>query len=326
MTRRLGLLSLLAALLWVSTGMSGQDRSGDRASAVHGQRRLAALHRRHPRHEVLAARSDQRLQLQQARSRLALQDRQPRPASRVQARRHAARWSRASLYTTAGTRRVGRRARRQDRRADLGAQPCAKASAPPIAPRQLSGRGVVVLDRRQGRRAHPLRHDRLPPGRAQREDRRDRSARFGKDGVVDLKDGAVFGNGPADRSRDRRDRPALDADRRRRTSSSSARRSSEGTTVDDAQQHQGPGARVRRADRQAALDVQHDPAPGRVRQRHVGERVVGDQRQHRRVDADHGRRGARPRLSAGRRRRRRTTTAAIAPATTCSATASSASI
>ena len=37
------------------------------------------------------------------------------------------------------------------------------------------------------------------------------------------------------------------------------------------------------------------------------------------------RRGARPRLPAGRRRRRRTSTAAIVPATTCSARASSAS-
>ena len=54
------------------------------------------------------------------------------------------------------------------------------------------------------------------------------------------------------------------------------------------------------ADRQAAVDVQHDPAPGRIRQRHVGERLVGGQRQHRRVDADHRRRGARAGLSAGR--------------------------
>ena len=74
----------------------------------------------------------------------------------------------------------------------------------------------------------------------------------------------------------------------------------EGATVSDAQQHQGPGARVRRADRQAALDVQHDSAARRVRQRHVGERFVGGQRQHRRVDADHRRRGARPGLPAGR--------------------------
>ena len=42
-----------------------------------------------------------------------------------------------------------------------------------------------------------------------------------------------------------------------------------------------------------ALDVQHHSAAGRVRQRHVGERIVGGQRQHRRVDADHRRRGTR---------------------------------
>ena len=70
---------------------------------------------------------------------------------------------------------------------------------------------------------------------------------------------------------------------------------------EDAQQHQGPGARLRRAQRQAALDVQHDSASRRVRQRHVGEGVVGEQRQHRRLDADHGRRRARPRLPADRR-------------------------
>ena len=39
-----------------------------------------------------------------------------------------------------------------------------------------------------------------------------------------------------------------------------------------------------------SVDVQHHSAAGRVRQRHMGERLVGGQRQHRRVDADHGRR------------------------------------
>ena len=63
------------------------------------------------------------------------------------------------------------------------------------------------------------------------------------------------------------------------------------------------------------------PQAGRVRQRHVGKRVVGDQRQHRRVDADHRRRRSRPRLPAGRDRRPPTSTAAIVPATTCSARA-----
>jgi quinoprotein glucose dehydrogenase len=37
-----------------------------------------------------------------------------------------------------------------------------------------------------------------------------------------------------------------------------------------------------------------------IRQRHVGKGIVGRQRQHRRVDADHRRRGARARLPAGR--------------------------
>ena len=42
------------------------------------------------------------------------------------------------------------------------------------APRQLSGRGLAVLDRRP-RGADPLRHARLSAGRARREDRRCRS-------------------------------------------------------------------------------------------------------------------------------------------------------
>ena len=48
------------------------------------------------------------------------------------------------------------------------------------------------------------------------------------------------------------------------------------------------------------MDVQHDSASRRGRQRHVAERLVGRQRQRRRVDADHRRRGTRPRLSARR--------------------------
>ena len=121
--------------------------------------------------QVLAARSDQRHQLQQDGSRVALQDRQPRHASRVQARRHAADdQGRALRHRRHAP--LGGRARRPDRRADLVAQlprrqPRRDRAAPAVRPRR------VVLDRRQGRRAHPLRDDRLPPGRAQREERRD---------------------------------------------------------------------------------------------------------------------------------------------------------
>ena len=61
--------------------------------------------------QVLAARSDQRRQLQQARSRVALQDRQPRHASRVQARRHAAGGQGRALHDRRHA-PLGRRARR----------------------------------------------------------------------------------------------------------------------------------------------------------------------------------------------------------------------
>ena len=90
---------------------------------------------------LLAARSDQRQQLQPARSRVAVQDRQPRHAPRVQARRHAADGQGRHLRHRRHA-PLGRRARREDRRDDLGARREAKARAPWHAPRQLSGRGL----------------------------------------------------------------------------------------------------------------------------------------------------------------------------------------
>ena len=49
-------------------------------------------------------------------------------------------------------------------------------------------------------------------------------------------------------------------------------------------------ARLQRADRQDGLELPHDSAAGRVRQRHVGERVVGVHRPHQRLGADDARR------------------------------------
>ena len=70
---------------------------------------------------LLAARSDQRLELQQARSRVAVQDRQPGPAAGIQSGRHAADGQRRPLrHGRHAARR--RRARCGYRRADLGAQ------------------------------------------------------------------------------------------------------------------------------------------------------------------------------------------------------------
>ena len=228
------------------------------------------------------------------------------------------------LYTTGGTRRSVIALDGEDGRADLGAQP-ARGTRAAVAPRQLSGRGAVVLDRRQRRRAHPLRDDRLSARRAQREDRRaDPVVRHGRHR---RSEGRRRERHAASRSIWRPARSACTPRRpSSRTSSIVGSSFREGAHRQHAQQHQGARARVRRPHRQAAVDVQHDSAARRVRQRDVGERVVGDQRQRRRLDADHGRRGARPGRICRSRRRRRTTTAAIGPATTCSPKASSASI
>ena len=90
---------------------------------------------------------------------------------------------------------LGRRARREDRRADLGATACAKGTRAAIAPRQLSGRGAVLLDRRQGRRPRPVRHDRLTAWSQLNAKPAQPITSFGKNGIVDLKEGVVFGTG-----------------------------------------------------------------------------------------------------------------------------------
>ena len=133
---------------------------------------MADLRRRSRQHALLAARSDQRGQLQQARGRLALQDRQPRAAARVQLRVHAADGRAASSTSTAGIAPRRRRARRGDRRDDVDAQRATKGTRGEAAPRQLSGRGLAYWTDGRERQPHPLRHARLPAGRARREDRR----------------------------------------------------------------------------------------------------------------------------------------------------------
>ena len=79
-------------------------------------------------HALLAARSDQRRQLQQARGRVAVQDRQPRPAARVQARGDAADGERRALHDRRHAPR-GRRARRRPPASCCGCTASAKARA-----------------------------------------------------------------------------------------------------------------------------------------------------------------------------------------------------
>ena len=178
--------------------------------------------------------------------------------SRVQARRHAADGRTASLYATAGTRRSVV-ALDAHRRAALGPLASAKASA--AATRRASfGPRPRALDRWPGRRAHHLRHARLPAGRAQRQDR---------PADQDVRQGRRRRSEGRRRLRQRTSRsisrPARSAStRRRRSSTTSSHRLVDEGRDDrhDAQQHQGARPRVRRAHRQAALDLQHHSAPG----------------------------------------------------------------
>ena len=96
------------------------------------------------------------------------------------------------LYATAGTRRsiVALDAKTGEL---MWAFSMREGNRAAIAPRQLSGRGLVLLDGWTRRRSRPVRHDRLSPRRAQRAHRRAGSS-FGKNGVVDLKEGVVFGS------------------------------------------------------------------------------------------------------------------------------------
>ncbi len=87
-----------------------------------------------------------------------------------------------TLYMTGGTRRavVAIDARTGEQKWVYSLDEGRRAE---MAPRVLSGRGLSVLDRRQGRRAHHLRHHRLPPRSIEREDRpADSNVRQGRHG------------------------------------------------------------------------------------------------------------------------------------------------
>ena len=164
-----------------------------------------------------------------------------------------------------------------------------------------------VLDRRP-RGTHPVRHARLPPDRAQREDRRRPSPGFGANGVVDLKLDDDQAIDPMNGEIGLHATPMV-----ARNVVIVGAAGKTGANPKSFQNVKGLRPRIRRQDRQAAVDLPHDSAAGRVRQRDVGERVVGLHRQHRRLGPDLDRRGARPRVPARSRCRPATTTAAIGP-------------
>ena len=217
---------------------------------------------------------------------MAVQDRQFRHAARIQARRHAADGERRALHDGRDAPRR-RRARRQDGRNPVGLQHARRQTRGYLAAAAFRSRRIL-LDRRSRRRAHPLHHDGLSAGGAECQDRQ--------------ADPLIW------------PRPAWSISRSAYTPARASRSISEtgeaglhstalmvkdavivgvsmkeGHTPVTHDNTKGAVRAYRRPHRQADVDLQHDSSPGRIRQRYLGERLVGDQRQHRRVDADVGR-------------------------------------
>ena len=110
------LAAILAGVLWMSIGTSGQSNPAPSTKNGEWPHYTADLRGT----QVLAARSDQREQLQGPRGRLALQDRQPRHTSRIQAGRYAADGRRRAVHDGRHA-PLRRRTRRSHRRAAVGA-------------------------------------------------------------------------------------------------------------------------------------------------------------------------------------------------------------
>ena len=213
----------------------------------------------------------------------------------------------------------GRRARRRHRRAAAGCTARTRARAARTRRGSCPGRGLAYWT--DGREARILY---VTPGyRLVALDAKTGAlvAGFGENGVVDLKKdddqeidlitGEVGLHSTPIVAQERRDR---------------RRRAPIGRRAARAGERERLRPRLRRADRQAPVDLPHDSAARRVRQRHVGEGLVDLHRQHRRVGADLGRRRARPRVPAGRTADRRLLRRPSSRATACSARASSPSI
>ena len=239
-------------------------------------------------------------QLQQARSRVALQDRQPRSASRDQARRHAASWSRAcSMRPPARAAPSSRSTRRTGEMKWIYSMDEGER-ATRWAPRQLSGRGLSYWTDGKGdeRVIYVTTGYRLVSLNAKTGQP---VAGFGTNGVVDLKVGASSINGKqADLEKSEiglHSTPTVvdDIDHRRLVDVRRPRLRL---------QHQRARARPARSTRAPASSCGAFDTASR-RRGEFGyetweERLVGLDRQQRRVDADHGRPGSRPRLPAGR--------------------------
>ena len=293
----------------------GRFRSG--AARRARQRRVADLRGRPRQHEILAPRSDRPRQLRRPGDRVALAVRGRRaqpddagrlrvarrlavdlrraepPRSRALARRPAAHHHELQGHPADGRRPalhqhadVGRgRHRRADGRDAVGPQPeeLRGRHDDDVRPLEPTRRGVLVERPGPERRADLLRHRQRLSRLRRREERPALRRLRGR------RPAGPDGGHPARGAR--RARLAERAALLRPVSAHRVRGHGGDADVDLQLQHP-PGdaarldARLRRAQRPHALDVPHDPAGRRVRQRDLGRRFLARDRQGGRVDDD----------------------------------------
>ena len=254
-------------------------------------------------------------QLQQARGRVAVQDRRARSAAGVQLPVDAADGQRRRLlHRRLAPRR--RRARRRHRRDAVDAQPERRQARRVRAAAALRTR-ARLLDRRQASERIVY----VTPGYqmvALDAKTGVPVAGFGKNGIVDLKTEIDQPMDPITGEIGLHATPIIAKD-----VIVIGAAHLPGGAPKSRSQREGLHPRLRRPHRQASVDLPHDSAGRRVRQRHVGKGFLVVHRQRRRVGADDDRRRARTWSICRSSCRPATTTAAIVRARTSSPKASS---
>ena len=191
MTRRLWLVCLLVWLLWISTGTSGQDRAGfsRQPSPANGDWPYYTADLRGTRYSPLDQINASNYGKLEVAWRFKTDNLGPRPEYKLEGTPLAIN---GILYTTGGTRRsvialdgktgelIWAHSLREGKRAG-------------VSPRQLSGRGVAYWTDGRGdeRILYVTTGYRLVALNAKNGSM---VSAFGSDGIVDLKQGAVFGN------------------------------------------------------------------------------------------------------------------------------------
>ena len=192
MTRRLGLLCLVAALLWISTGISGQDRAGSsrQPSTATGDWTHYTADIRGTKYSPLDQINASNFGKLEVAWRFKTDILGPRPEYKLEGTPLAIN---GVLYTTGGTRRS---AIALDGKTGelIWAHSLREGKRAAIAPRQLSGRGLSYWSDGRGddRILYITTGYRLVSLNAKTGSLINS---FGTNGVIDLKQGAVFGAG-----------------------------------------------------------------------------------------------------------------------------------